>query len=289
VGRRSWVQQLHIQEARCRRWKSRCEKLQQVCIKSLLRVFNCKLFRILTLIAFEFHLPVFWQRLDFLQSTFDDLERDRQRRRKESLKSVKYLTELKAEKTGLRTMLLELEAKRELQQQLFDKFMDTTKAQLDLQLAEIETIESLAAASSSDLIVRSLEIVDPIKMILAQSVSELIYEMCAHYSSFTQDSTRNVCVQPPSAKDTHTPCHYACAAEHFIPSHLFTCLNCANTLCMSVLLSKQPETFEGYIQVNIPRPVKKRWCRCFCRQRPVACCIARNLRCLYFAPCHERH
>jgi hypothetical protein len=174
------------------------------------------------LVAFGFHFlrRIFRQRLDFLQSTFDDLERDRQRRRKESLKSAKNLTELKAEKISLRKMLLELEAKRELQQQLFDKFMVTTKAQLNLQLAEIETIESLAAASSSDLIVRSLEIVDPIKMILAQSVAELIYEMCAHYSSFTQDSTRNVCVPPPSAKETHTPYNYACAAEHFIPGHL---------------------------------------------------------------------
>jgi hypothetical protein len=56
---------------------------------------------------------------------------------------------------------------------------------------------------------------------------------------------------------------------------------------MSVLLSKQPETFEGYIQVDIMRPVKKRWCRRFCRQRPVACCIARKLGCLCFSLRHD--
>ncbi len=118
-------------------------------------------------------------------------------------------------------MLLELEAKRELQQQLFDKFMVTTKAQLDLQLAEIETMESLAAASSSELIVRSLEIVDPIKVTLAQSMAELISEMCAHYSSFTQDSSRNVYVLLSSPKESDAPYHHASTAEILAPIRLF--------------------------------------------------------------------
>jgi hypothetical protein len=108
------------------------------------------------------------------------------------LSGQKALKELETEKNELRLKIQELEAKRELQQQLFDKFMITTKAQLEQQLAEIETIECLAAASSSELVIRSLEVVEPIKGSLAQSIAELIYEMCAHYSSFTQDSTRNV-------------------------------------------------------------------------------------------------
>jgi len=108
------------------------------------------------------------------------------------LSCQKALQELNAEKNALRQKLQELDAKRELQQQLFDKFMITTRAQLELQRAEIEAIECLAAASSSELVIRSLEVVEPIKNSLAQSLAELVYEMCAHYSSFTRDSTRNV-------------------------------------------------------------------------------------------------
>jgi hypothetical protein len=156
-----------------------------------------------------------------LQNTFVDLEQKSKRRHKESLDSIKHLTELKSEQKSLRSMLLELEAKRELQQQLFDKFMVTTKAQLDLQLAEIETMESLAAASSSELIVRSLEIVDPIKVTLAQSMAELISEMCAHYSSFTQDSSRNVYVLLSSPKESDAPYHHASTAEILAPIRLF--------------------------------------------------------------------
>jgi len=138
----------------------------------------------------------FPQRLDFLRHTFDDLERDKQLRHKQSLKSMKALDELGAERNNLRRRLQELEAKRELQEQLFDKFMVTTSMQLELQLAEIESLECLAAASSSELVIRSLEVVEPIKGSLAQSMAQLIYEMCAHYSSFTRDSTQNVYVFP---------------------------------------------------------------------------------------------
>jgi hypothetical protein len=137
-------------------------------------------------------LLCFRQRLDFLRQTFQDLENGRLRRIKESLTGQKALKELDAEKNDLRLKLQELDAKRELQQQLFDKFMITTKNQLEQQLADIESIECLAAASSSELVIRSLEVVEPIKSSLAQSIAELIYAMCAHYSSFTQDSTRNV-------------------------------------------------------------------------------------------------
>jgi hypothetical protein len=108
------------------------------------------------------------------------------------LNGQKALKELDAERNDLRFKLQDLEAKRELQLQLFDKFMITTKAQLEQQLAEIETIECFAAASSSELVIRSLEIVEPIKGSLAQSIAELLYDMCAHYSSFTPDSTRNL-------------------------------------------------------------------------------------------------
>lgn len=115
---------------------------------------------------------------------------------KKSLNSAKALEDLRVEKINLRAKLQELECKRELQEQLFDKFMTTTRAQLEQQLSDIETLECLAAASSSELVIRSLEIVQPIKNCLAQSMAELIFEMCAHYSSFTQDSTRNVYARP---------------------------------------------------------------------------------------------
>ena len=197
VGRRSWKQQLHIQEARCSRWKSRCEKLQQVRLPQV--VFRnyalfCAIAPVRSTWARFFRLRQFCfrQRLDFLRRTFQDLESGKLRRHKESLSCQKALQELNAEKNALRQKLQELDAKRELQQQLFDKFMITTRAQLELQRAEIEAIECLAAASSSELVIRSLEVVEPIKNSLAQSLAELVYEMCAHYSSFTRDSTRNV-------------------------------------------------------------------------------------------------
>jgi hypothetical protein len=135
-----------------------------------------------------------WQRLEFLRNTFEDLVQEKQRRYKRSLSSIKALDDLGAEKNNLRAKLQELECKRELQEQLFDKFMTTTRAQLELQLSDIETLECLAAASSSELVIRSMDIVQPIKNCLAQSMAELIFEMCAYYSSFTQDSTRNVYV-----------------------------------------------------------------------------------------------
>jgi len=130
--------------------------------------------------------------LDLLQTTFNDLTGDKHRRFKASLDSIKTSEELKADQATLRKKLHELEEKRELQEQLFDKFMVTTSMQLELQMAEIESLECLAAASSSELVVRSMETVEPIKGSLAQSMAELIYEMCAHYSSFTRDSTQNV-------------------------------------------------------------------------------------------------
>lgn len=136
------------------------------------------------------------QRLDSLQHTFNDLSGDKHRRFKESLDSIKTSEELKDEQAAFRKKLHELDEKRELQEQLFDKFMVTTSMQLELQLAEIESLECLAAASSSELVVRSLEVVEPIKGSLAQSMAQLIYEMCAHYSSFTRDSTQNVYVFP---------------------------------------------------------------------------------------------
>ncbi len=44
VGRRSWAQQLHVQEARCRRWRTRCETLQQVCASAAALVAATALF-----------------------------------------------------------------------------------------------------------------------------------------------------------------------------------------------------------------------------------------------------
>jgi hypothetical protein len=131
-----------------------------------------------------------------LKSTFNDLEREKKRRFAASMVSKQSLEELHAEKNALRMKMQELNDKQDLQEQLFDKFMVNTKAQLELQLAEIETIENLAAASSSELVIRSLEVVEPIKGSLAQSVAELLFEICAHHSSFTQDSTRNVYASP---------------------------------------------------------------------------------------------
>jgi len=77
------------------------------------------------------------QRLDSLQHTFNDLSGDKHRRFKESLDSIKTSEELKDEQAAFRKKLHELDEKRELQEQLFDKFMVTTSMQLELQLAEM--------------------------------------------------------------------------------------------------------------------------------------------------------
>ncbi len=132
------------------------------------------------------------QRLEFLRSTLHDLERSKQLRRQQSVSRAKDLDELRGEHSALRMKLQNLEMKRELQEQLFDKFMASTQEQLQQLHSDIEAVECLAAASSSELVVRSMELVQPIKGSAAQSVAELIFEICAHYASFTQDSTRNV-------------------------------------------------------------------------------------------------
>lgn len=171
-----------------------------------------------------------------MRRTFQDLESGKLRRHKESLSCQKALQELNAEKNALRQKLQELDAKRELQQQLFDKFMITTRAQLELQRAEIEAIECLAAASSSELVIRSLEVVEPIKNSLAQSLAELVYEMCAHYSSFTRDSTRNV--YDPILRRLS---HFAIAALHIADSYFLLSYFFALVLCFD-----DPLTFFAY-------------------------------------------